>query len=56
MVLLLEITDHAKAFTVGKDNVFGKGEYRPGTKDGDHLLRREVRSKNGFRRQHRNGK
>ncbi len=33
---------NAKAFTVGKDIVFGKGEYRPGTKVGDHLLAHEV--------------
>ncbi len=33
---------NAKAFTVGKDIVFGKGEYRPGTKDGDHLLAHEA--------------
>lgn len=33
---------NAKAFTVGKDIVFGKGEYQPGTRDGDHLLAHEM--------------
>ncbi len=33
---------NAKAFTVGKDIVFAKDQYRPGTKDGDHLLAHEV--------------
>ncbi len=33
---------HAKAFTVGNDIVFGEGKYRPGTKEGDHLLAHEA--------------
>ncbi len=33
---------HAKAFTVGNDIVFGEGKYRPGTKEGDHLLAHEM--------------
>jgi hypothetical protein len=32
----------AKAFTVGQHLVFGAGEYRPGTPDGDHLLAHEL--------------
>jgi hypothetical protein len=33
---------HAKAFTVGSDIFFGKGHYRPGTRDGDRLLAHEL--------------
>ncbi len=33
---------HARAFTLGEDIVFGKGEYRPGTADGRKLLAHEL--------------
>ena len=33
---------NAKAFTVGSDIYFGKGHYRPGTRDGDRLLAHEL--------------
>jgi hypothetical protein len=33
---------NAKAFTVGSDVYFGKGHYRPGTRDGDRLLAHEL--------------
>lgn len=32
----------ARAFTVGHDVVFGAGQYRPGTRDGRHLLAHEL--------------
>jgi hypothetical protein len=32
----------ARAFTVGRDIFFGQGEYRPGTPDGDALIRHEA--------------
>jgi hypothetical protein len=32
----------ARAYTVGKDVVFGAGQYRPGTEQGDRLLRHEL--------------
>lgn len=32
----------ARAFTVGPDIFFGAGEYRPGTSDGDALIKHEV--------------
>jgi hypothetical protein len=32
----------ARAFTVGNDIYFGRGEYRPGTRDGDALIAHEV--------------
>ena len=32
----------ARAFTVGRDIFFGQGEYRPGTPDGDALVRHEA--------------
>jgi hypothetical protein len=39
-----EVTDalSARAFTVGRDLVFGAGQYRPGTRDGRHLLAHEL--------------
>ncbi len=33
---------NARAFTAGKDIVFGAGEYRPGMKEGNHLLAHEM--------------
>ncbi len=33
---------HARAFTLGEDIVFGKGEYRPGTPEGRKLLAHEL--------------
>lgn len=33
---------HARAFTVGRDIVFGAGEYRPGTSSGNSLLAHEL--------------
>ena len=33
---------NAKAFTVGSDIFFGRGHYRPGTRDGDRLLAHEL--------------
>jgi outer membrane protein OmpA-like peptidoglycan-associated protein len=35
-------TFSARAFTVGRDVVFGKGQYRPGTGAGRHLLAHEL--------------
>ena len=32
----------AKAFTRGRDIYFGKGRFRPGTREGDHLLAHEL--------------
>jgi hypothetical protein len=32
----------ARAFTVGSDIFFAPGEYRPGSRDGDHLIAHEV--------------
>jgi Domain of unknown function (DUF4157) len=32
----------ARAFTVGNDIYFGRGEYRPGTSDGNELIAHEV--------------
>lgn len=32
----------ARAFTTGADVFFARGEYRPGTSDGDHLLTHEL--------------
>ena len=32
----------ARAFTVGNDIYFARGEYRPGTAEGNHLLRHEL--------------
>jgi hypothetical protein len=32
----------ARAFTTGSDIYFARGEYRPGTSDGDHLLAHEL--------------
>src|SRR4051812_12447324 len=32
----------ARAFTYGNDVYFGKGSYRPGSRDGDHLLAHEL--------------
>jgi hypothetical protein len=32
----------ARAFTVGSDVYFGRGEYRPGSSDGDRLLAHEL--------------
>jgi hypothetical protein len=32
----------ARAFTVGSDIYFGRGEYRPGTSDGNELIAHEV--------------
>jgi hypothetical protein len=32
----------ARAFTVGNDIYFGRGEYRPGTSDGNQLIAHEV--------------
>lgn len=33
---------NARAYTVGRDIVFGQGEYNPGTKDGQRLLAHEL--------------
>lgn len=33
---------NARAFTVGNDIYFNKGEYQPGTKEGNHLLAHEL--------------
>ncbi len=33
---------HAKAFTAGNDIVFGKDQYKPGTKEGDRLIAHET--------------
>ncbi|MCB1985629.1 MAG: DUF4157 domain-containing protein [Burkholderiales bacterium] len=35
-------TIHARAFTLGRDIVFNKGQYRPGTLEGDKLLAHEL--------------
>ncbi|MDR4518601.1 MAG: DUF4157 domain-containing protein [Nitrosomonas sp.] len=35
-------TIHARAFTLGRDIVFNRGQYRPGTLEGDKLLAHEL--------------
>ena len=35
-------TIHARAFTLGRDIVFNRGQYRPGTLEGDKLLSHEL--------------